>query len=256
MRREAWIGLAASLVLHGVLAALLLLSIDAGPVGMEGEGTVGSRTRVRLVERAGAEGGGEAAAPAEESLPPGGRTAKTAPAPAPPPSPRSERTVASEAPAEGGRADAPAIDTATSPASEPGVAGGTDTGAEAGAGEGPGTGDGAGAGSGAGTGAGTSGAGGSPASEDLHARAIATLSSRLSSAARTCYPPAAKRMRLRGEVTLRFCLDGGGRAVSLEVEHGSGSPLLDRAALECVVPRALPVRDAGGCFSLPVRFGE
>src|SRR5262245_9605825 len=70
---------------------------------------------------------------------------------------------------------------------------------------------------------------------------LSVLASRLAAAALRCYPAAAVRFRLRGEALLAFCLreDGASRSVSLV--RSSGSPLLDRAALECVLPGALPV---------------
>jgi len=81
------------------------------------------------------------------------------------------------------------------------------------------------------------------------------LSRRLALAARSCYPPAARRLRAQGEVVVEFCLDDRGASRSIRVDRPSGSALLDRAAAECVVPRALPAEGARGCFTLPVRFG-
>jgi protein TonB len=82
------------------------------------------------------------------------------------------------------------------------------------------------------------------------------LAARLAAAARRCYPAAAVRFRLRGEALLAFCLGEDGAARSVAVARSSGSPLLDRAALECVLPGALPAPGAAGCFELPVRFAR
>ncbi|MDQ3265329.1 MAG: energy transducer TonB [Myxococcota bacterium] len=64
-------------------------------------------------------------------------------------------------------------------------------------------------------------------------------------------------MRLQGELRLEFCVDGRGEAIGVRVAGGSGVPLLDRAATECLIPRAFPVPEVrGGCFQVPVRFGR
>jgi TonB family protein len=102
---------------------------------------------------------------------------------------------------------------------------------------------------GAGVGAGAMGVG--PASgarlEELHRR--------LAEAAARCYPLAARRFRLTGEVPLHFCLDAAGAATALSLEGSTGSALLDRSALECVVAGAQPLSGFEGCFLVPVRFG-
>jgi periplasmic protein TonB len=84
---------------------------------------------------------------------------------------------------------------------------------------------------------------------------LGELHRRLSEAATRCYPPAARRLRLRGEVPLRFCLDAAGSASALSLEGSTGSPVLDRSALECVVPGAAPLPGVVGCFQVAVRFG-
>jgi TonB family protein len=98
-----------------------------------------------------------------------------------------------------------------------------------------------------------SGGGGTGAS--LHGGRLGELHRRLAEAAVRCYPAAARRFRLRGEVPLHFCLDAGGAATALSLEGSTGSPLLDRSALECVVPGAQPLSGFEGCFLVPVRFG-
>jgi periplasmic protein TonB len=84
---------------------------------------------------------------------------------------------------------------------------------------------------------------------------LAELHRRLAEAAARCYPPAAQRLRLRGEVPLRFCLDAQGGASGLSLLGTTGSTLLDRSALECVVPGAEPLPPLAGCFQVAVRFG-
>jgi len=84
---------------------------------------------------------------------------------------------------------------------------------------------------------------------------LAELHRRLAEAAARCYPPAAQRLRLQGEVPLRFCLDAHGGASGLSLLGTTGSALLDRSALECVVPGAEPLPALAGCFQVAVRFG-
>jgi TonB family protein len=84
---------------------------------------------------------------------------------------------------------------------------------------------------------------------------LGELHRRLAEAAERCYPNAARRFRLRGEVPLHFCLNAQGAATALSLEGSTGSPLLDRSALECVVPGAQPLSGFEGCFLVPVRFG-
>lgn len=84
---------------------------------------------------------------------------------------------------------------------------------------------------------------------------LAELHRRLAEAAARCYPPAAQRLRLQGEVPLRFCLDAHGGASGLSLLGTTGSDLLDRSALECVVPGAEPLPALAGCFQVAVRFG-
>jgi len=44
-------------------------------------------------------------------------------------------------------------------------------------------------------------------------------------------------------------------ARALSLEGSTGSAVLDRSALECVVPGAQPLSGFEGCFLVPVRFG-
>src|SRR4051812_38116483 len=97
--------------------------------------------------------------------------------------------------------------------------------------------------SGAGSGRGNS----PPASTEM-------LMARLSAAALRCYPPEAVRFHLAGEARLSFCLGAEGQASAVKLAKSSGSEVLDRAAAECVLPGALPLPGAAGCYELPVRF--
>jgi protein TonB len=84
---------------------------------------------------------------------------------------------------------------------------------------------------------------------------LGELHRRLAAAAARCYPAAARRFRLQGEVPVHFCLDAAGTTTALSLEGSTGSPLLDRSALECVVPGAQPLSGFEGCFLVPVHFG-
>jgi protein TonB len=60
------------------------------------------------------------------------------------------------------------------------------------------------------------------------------------------YPPAARRARIEGVVELHVTLMPDGRLIDVRVEHSSGHPMLDQAALE-LLARAAP---------LPNNFGD
>ncbi len=85
---------------------------------------------------------------------------------------------------------------------------------------------------------------------------IAQLHQRLANSARHCYPYAARRLRLRGEVALHFCLDSQGVAEAAALRGTTGSALLDRAALQCVLAGALPAPGIPGCYDIPILFSE
>ena len=85
---------------------------------------------------------------------------------------------------------------------------------------------------------------------------LGELHRRLAEAAARCYPAAARRFRLQGVVPVHFCLDARGGASALSLQGSTGSALLDRSALECVVPGAQPLDGFEGCFLVPVRFGS
>ncbi len=98
-------------------------------------------------------------------------------------------------------------------------------------------------------------AGGGGSADGASTSLVSELHRRLAEAARRCYPAAAQRFRLQGEVPVHFCLDGQGVATALSLQGSTGSPLLDRSALECVVPGAAPLPAVAGCFLVPVHFG-
>jgi TonB family protein len=83
---------------------------------------------------------------------------------------------------------------------------------------------------------------------------LGELHQRLSDSARRCYPPAAARLGLRGEVQLHFCLSRDGAALVADLWGSTGSSLLDRAARECVLAGALPVSGIPGCYEVPILF--
>jgi TonB family protein len=82
------------------------------------------------------------------------------------------------------------------------------------------------------------------------------LSGRLQRAALRCYPAAARRFHQTGQAQIRFCLDGSGELSDSSVIVTSGSPLLDTAARDCVIPGAAPFGPEAfsQCFTVPVRF--
>lgn len=95
-------------------------------------------------------------------------------------------------------------------------------------------------------------------SEGRGGGADATLSAihaRLRAAAARCYPAAARRYRLQGVVEVSFCVGQGGEVARSAKEVGSGSAVLDRAALDCVIPGAAPYPGDARCYRVPVRFG-
>ena len=100
----------------------------------------------------------------------------------------------------------------------------------------------------AGEGAGT---GGSSA-----ASLLAALSQRLAWSAERCAPAAVVRLSRRTVpgVPLHFCLDAAGRPSDVDLLGTTGSDDLDRAARDCVVPGALPLPPAPGCYTVEVRF--
>jgi periplasmic protein TonB len=102
----------------------------------------------------------------------------------------------------------------------------------------------------AGVAAGTAGSG-----ELANAVDLAALNAKLAAAAAECYPSAARRLRLTGEVELDFCAETDGRASSASIRGSTGSAVLDAAAQRCVLEHAVPLPVRAGCFRLPVRFG-
>jgi TonB family protein len=86
--------------------------------------------------------------------------------------------------------------------------------------------------------------------------ALREIQARLAKAARDCYPKQAARYALKATVSLAFCIDSSGRANQLKLAAASGVAVLDRAALDCVVPGAAPFPPRVGCYSVPVRFGD
>lgn len=76
------------------------------------------------------------------------------------------------------------------------------------------------------------------------------------------YPAEAKRQKLRGEVQVSFVVSAGGGVGSIRVVRSSGSPILDRAAID-TVKRAAPfpaIPDGAGRsswpFTVPLAFAR
>ncbi len=87
---------------------------------------------------------------------------------------------------------------------------------------------------------------------------IGALHAALAASALRCYPAAARRFNLTGEVTVDFCLEPSGALRSATLAGTTGQDILDAAARECVVTGALPLpaEAFGGCYAVPVRFGR
>jgi protein TonB len=85
--------------------------------------------------------------------------------------------------------------------------------------------------------------------------ANAEIESRLRAATSGCYPYAAIRANLEGVTKLGFCVGESGMAGRVQIVQSSGAPLLDRAALDCILPAAMPFPPAKHlCVTVPIRF--
>ncbi len=245
-RNHALWALAGSLALHGVALWSLLPGRTVEPVPLSAPANA---TRVVLFDVASAPGAASAPALAPKSFQPGPVRSRPSRAPRVPDAPAPD----APAPQEPDLVQASVSEEAPSPANPPspngdlavseggaepvsGLAVVLSTEAESSSGGGRATG-------------GASGGEGSPP-------AVTALHQRLAAAALRCYPDAARRFRARGEVVLSFCLDPAGNPREVARVASSGSVLLDRAATDCVLPGALPVPGAAGCYRVPVVFGK
>lgn len=230
------IGLGASAALHALVALWVLRAPEAGPPPPPAGGAPGMEL-IELQLLAGAR---------REEPPPSPRPRRAAgPASSPPPS--EPGTIAPGPPElEAGSAPEGAVVAGAQPV-VPSVSGEAEGQPAAAPAE-------SGAGSGLAGGEGASGAAGGSGGGTVPPAVTQLLAARLAEAARRCYPREAVRFRLSGEARLSFCLGGDGRARAVSVARSSGAEALDRAAAECVLPRALPVPGAAGCYELPVRF--
>ena len=95
-------------------------------------------------------------------------------------------------------------------------------------------------------------AAGAPSAASL----LAALSQRLAWSAERCSPATLVHLARRAipGVPLHFCLDAAGRPSGVGLLGTTGSDQLDRAARDCVVPGALPLPPAPGCYTVEVRF--
>lgn len=80
------------------------------------------------------------------------------------------------------------------------------------------------------------------------------LHAALSRAAKHCYPAAAKRFRLTGSVPVEFCVKAEGGLERAVARGSSGASALDAAAVECVLPRAVPLPAPAGCYTVAIEF--
>jgi outer membrane biosynthesis protein TonB len=87
---------------------------------------------------------------------------------------------------------------------------------------------------------------------------LAELGRRLAQSAARCTPAEAARLGWSKDgglaVPVHFCLDAAGRPSDVGLQGSTGSDLLDRAARDCVVPGAVPLPPAPGCYTVPVLF--
>ena len=85
---------------------------------------------------------------------------------------------------------------------------------------------------------------------------LAALAQRLAWSAARCAPAEVVRTARHAVplVPLHFCLDEAGRPSDVGLLGTTGSDVLDRAARDCVVPGALPLPPAPGCYTVEVRF--
>jgi len=233
--RGLGIGLGISIALHAFMG--LWLVRERGPAP---EAPVGGGREVELIE--------------VQVVPTGGREVSPAPGGGGPAQSSALSALASEAPVPS-RSPAPPEATPPSPGTaapgsvavvpEPGLS--TAGGGSGGTAPGPSSPTGGSGAAAPGPGSSAGGGSGVPPSTNL-------LMARLSAAALRCYPAEAVRFHLSGEARLSFCLGDDGRASAVAVARSSGSEVLDRAASDCVLPGALPLPGAAGCYELPVRF--
>jgi outer membrane biosynthesis protein TonB len=108
----------------------------------------------------------------------------------------------------------------------------------------------------AGTGGGAAPAAGSGVASGSAASLLEVLQRRLAWSAARCAPASAVRLFRHGVpgVPLHFCLDAAGRPSGVGLLGTTGSEQLDRAARDCVIPGALPLPPAQGCYTVEVRF--
>lgn len=101
--------------------------------------------------------------------------------------------------------------------------------------------------------------GGSPGNAGLESRYLADLQRAI--AGHRFYPSAARRRGLEGTTTLHFVIESDGRLTGVRVVDGSGSALLDDAALETLARlgrfRPIPagVERSRWPVQVPIRFG-
>lgn len=236
--RRVALALGASLLLH--LVALLVFALRPSPAAVESKSVrpvvvtipVGLREPAR-VERPVAPPGVDVAS-GEVALPP----------PLPRPARPAEAAPLVAPPASAG-AEGPAVAEPTSAPASAAVGGGGPGGGDGLQGEGP---------------------AGPPAAGVVggEGRAVAVdpsvdvaVHARLQAAASSCVPAVARRLKVVGVSTVRFCLRGGGELEPPTLQATSGQGLLDDAALGCVVQKAwpFPAAASGRCFTVPVRFG-
>lgn len=72
--------------------------------------------------------------------------------------------------------------------------------------------------------------------------------------ANRCYPRSLSRRGTKGTVEVSFCVTGEGQPREERVVQTSGSTLLDRAAIDCVIRGSAPLPALPACYTVPIRF--
>jgi TonB family protein len=92
-----------------------------------------------------------------------------------------------------------------------------------------------------------------PGSSSGDAFGLGAFVERLRQSARRCSPKRGSGAEA-SLARVRFCVDALGRPETVTLLQSTGDPILDRAALECVIPGAAPLPVTDRCLVVPLRF--
>jgi TonB family protein len=93
--------------------------------------------------------------------------------------------------------------------------------------------------------------GSGPSPDDVFS--LGAFVERLKKSAQRCSPKTGSRVEA-SLARVRFCVDPLGRPAAVTLLQSTGDPILDRAALECVIPGAAPLPVTDRCLVVPLRF--